>query len=321
MKMRLMCVLGVVMVGMVAHAQKVIVEGDGSSLKAQMELYSRWAKSEAQKAMYFSFADPEAWSNFSTEQFKDVYTEQLKEMFRVVNGELIQVKAWRIEDSLAFGFAPSAKLKNLQDAWQKVPQLYRVQVKRVLGQGLYLAHVSRDNSPLGGATAIVQFEQEGEPYAKGTVLEAYLLQMVLSEELKQLARGEIFSYTYKCVSDELGESVHPPTMKEMADAIKAGVRPLVLASTGAVDCNLCDGSGVDKEKLASAEAAARREAQSLGKRERAYDVLGKRTAKKNHTLGESKAFTAAKMKRNKPKCSNCGGDGKVTCKVFRTLVK
>ena len=320
MKMRLMCVLGVVMVAMVAHAQKVIVEGDGSSLKAQMELYSRWAKSEAQKAMYFSFADPEAWSNFSTEQFKDVYTEQLKEMYRMVNGELIQIKAWRIETPLASGLAPSAKLKNLQDAWQKVPQLYRVQVKRVLGQGLYLAHVSMDSKPVG-ITAIVQFEQEGEPYAKGTVLEAYLLQTVLPMELKQLARGEIFSYTYKCVSDELGESVHPPTMKEMATAIKKGLKPLILAPTGAVDCGVCDGTGVDKEKLASAEAAARREAQSLGKRERAYDVVGKRTAKKNHTLGESKAFTAAKMKRNKPKCSNCGGDGKVTCKVFRKIEK
>ena len=321
MKKCLMCVLGVVMVGMVTHAQKVIVEGDGSSLKAQMELYSRWAKSEAQKAMYFSFADPEVWSNFSTEQFKEIYTEQLKEMYRMVNGELIQIKAWRIEEPLVSGIAPSAKLKFLQDAWQKVPQLYRVQVKRVLGQGLYLAHVSMDSRPFGGATAIVQFEQEGEPYAKGTVLEAYLLQTVLPMELKQLARGEIFSYTYKCVSDELGESVHSPTMKEMADAIKAGVSPLVLAPTGAVDCDVCDGTGVDREKLASAEAAARREAQSLGKRERAYDVVGKRTAKKNHTLGESKAFTAAKMKRNKPKCPNCSGDGKVTCKVFRKIEK
>lgn len=303
---------------MVAQAQKVIIEGDGSSLEAQMELYSRWTTSEMLKAKYASYADPEAWSSFSPAQFKEIYNKQLKEMYRIVDGEMIQVKSWQIRTPLVNGAAPHPRLDFIKGAMEKVPQLYRVQIKRDLGQSVYLTHVSTDK--FAGATAIVQFDVGAGSYTKGTVLEAYLLQTALPEPLKALTRHEIYSYTYKCVSDELGASVHPPTMKEMATAIKEGLRPLILASTGELPCNECDGSGLDEEKIAAAETAAKREAQGLGKREKMY-VFGKRTAKKHHTLGESKAFTAAKMKRNKPKCQTCGGDGKVPCEVFRTLVK
>lgn len=305
---------------MVAQAQKVIIEGDGSSLEAQMELYSRWTTSETLKAKYASYAEPEAWSSFSSAQFKEIYNKQLKEMYRIVDGEMIQIKSWQIQAPLVGGIAPHPRLDFIKGAMEKVPQLYRVQIKRDLGQSVYLTHVSTDK--FASATAIVQFDVGAGPYTKGTVLEAYLLQTALSEPLKALTRHEIYSYTYKCVSDELGASVHPPTMKEMATAIKKGLKPLILASTGELPCDECDGSGFDEEKIAAAEAAAKREAQSLGRREKLYDDLtGKRIAKKHHTLGESKAFTAAKMKRNKPKCQSCGGDGKVPCEVFRTLVK
>lgn len=318
MKKCLMCVLGVVMVGMVAHAQKVIVEGDGSSLKAQMELYSRWTTSGTLKAKYASYADPGEWSSFSPAQFEEIYNEQLKEMYRIVDGEMIQIKSWQIQTPLFNGAAPHPRLDFIKGAMEKVPQLYRVQIKRDLGQGVYLTHVS--TGKFTGATAIVQFDVGAGPYTKGTVLEAYLLQTALPEPLKALTRHEIYSYTYKCVSDELGASVHPPTMKEMATAIKKGLKPLILAPTGELPCEVCEGSGVDEEKMAAAETAAKREAQGLGKREKMY-VFGKRNAKKHHTLGESKAFTVAKMKRNKPKCQSCGGDGKVPYEVFRTLVK
>ena len=321
MKTKLMMVLCgcIVLSAMVAQAQKVIIEGDGSSLKAQMDLYSRWTKSETLKAKYASYAEPEEWSSFSSAQFKEIYNEQLKEMYRIVDGEMIQIKSWQIQVPLYNGAAPLPRLDFIKGAMAKVPQLMRVQIKRVLGQGVYLTHVSTDKS--AGATAIVQFDVGAGPYTKGTVLEAYLLQTALPEPLKALTRHEIYSYTYKCVSDELGASVHTPTMKEMANAIKEGLRPLILASTGELPCDECDGSGLDEEKMAAAEAAAKREAQGLGKHEKMYDGLGRRTAKKRHTLGESKAFTAAKMKRNKPKCQTCGGDGKVPCEVFRTLAK
>ena len=308
----------VVLMSMGAHAQKVIIEGDGSSLKAQMDLYSRWTTSGTLKAKYASYADPGEWRSFSPAQFKEIYNEQLKEMYRIVDGEMIQIKSWQIQAPLVGGIAPHPRLDFIKGAMAKVPQLMRVQIKRVLGQGVYLTHVSTDK--FAGATAIVQFDEGVGPYTKGTVLEAYLQQTTLPEPLKALTRREIYSYTYKCVPDELGASVHTPTMKEMATAIKEGLRPLILASTGELPCNECDGSGLDEEKMAAAEAAAKREAQSLGKREKMY-VFGKRTAKKHHTLGESKAFTAAKMKRNKPKCQTCGGDGKVPCEVFRTLAK
>lgn len=304
---------------MVTHAQKVIIEGDGSSLKAQMELYSRWTTSGTLKAKYASYADPGEWSSFSSAQFKEIYNEQLKEMYRIVDGEMIQIKSWQIRAPLVGGIAPLPRLDFIKGAMTKVPQLYRVQIKRDLGQGIYLTHVSTDK--FAGATAIVQFGEGAGPYTKGSVLEAYLLQTTLPEPLKALTRHEIYSYTYKCVPDELGASVHTPTMKELANAIKEGLRPLILASTGELPCDECDGSGLDEEKMAAAEAAAKREAQGLGKREKMYDALGRRKAKKHHTLGESKAFTAAKMKRNKPKCQTCGGDGKVPCEVFRTLAK
>lgn len=320
MKKCLMCALCVVMGGMVAQAQKVIIEGDGSSLDAQMELYSRWTTSETLKAKYASYADPEAWSSFSPAQFKEIYNKQLKEMYRIVDGEMIQIKSWQIRAPLVGGIAPLPRLDFIKGAMEKVPQLYRVQIKRDLGQGIYLTHVSTDK--FTGATAIVQFDVGAGPYTKGTVLEAYLLQTALPEPLKALTRHEIYSYTYKCVSDELGASVHTPTMKEMATAIKKGLKPLILAPTGELPCEVCEGSGVDEEKMAAAEAAAKREAQSLGRREKLYDDLtGKRIATRHRILGESKAFTVAKMKRNKPKCQSCGGDGKVPYEVFRTLVK
>ena len=308
----------VILTSMVTHAQKVIIEGDGSSLKAQMDLYSRWTTSGTLKAKYASYADPEEWSSFSSAQFKEIYNEQLKEMYRIVDGEMIQIKSWQIRTPLSNGAAPHPRLDFVKGAMAKVPQLSRVQIKRDLGQGIYLTHVSTDK--FAGATAIVQFDEGVGPYMKGTVLEAYLQQTTLPEPLKALTRHEIYSYTYKCVPDELGASVHTPTMKEMATAIKEGLKPLILASTGELPCDECDGSGLDEEKMAAAEAAAKREVQGLGKREKMY-VFGKRNAKKHHTLGESKAFTAAKMKRNKPKCQTCGGDGKVPCEVFRTLAK
>ena len=315
-KMALCC--SVMMISLTAMAQKVIVEGDGSSVKAQMELYSRWTKSEAQKAQYASYAEPEPYSTFSTEQFKEIYEEQLKEMYRMVSGELIQVKAWRIEAPIVSGIAPKARLVSLQGVAEKVPQLFRVQIKRALGEGVYVAYLSTEQ-PVG-KTAIVRFEGEGPSYEKGTVLEAYLVVAALPDALKVLMRHEIYSATYKCVPDAVGETVHSPTMKELAYAIKTGLKPVVLAPTGSVSCETCDGSGVDAAKLAAAKAAAKREANQLGRKERTYDGLGKRTSKRNQ-LGESKAFTAAKMKRNKPKCEACKGDGRIACDVFRTLIK
>ena len=299
-------------------AQKVILDGNAtSSLKAQMELYSRWTKDEILKAQYASFAAPSPYSSFSTEQFKKIYDGQLKEMYRMVNGELLQIKQWKIQHVFA-NIAPKPQLETIHDAVVKLPVLCRVQVKQFLGNGLYLTSVSKERGiPI---TSVVQFNEQKEEYAVNTVLEAYLVQVKLAAELTSLTRGLIYSHSYQCVPDEIGESVHEPTLKEMATAIKKGLKPLVLVPTGTHSCSVCDGSGVDKQKLAAAEAAAKREVNQLGKRERTYDVLGKATTKRN-SLSESKSFTAAKLKRHKPPCQTCGGDGHLSHDVFQYLVK
>lgn len=298
--------------------QKVILDGNAtSSLKAQMELYSRWTKDEVLKAQYASFAEPQSYSSFSTAQFKEIYEEQLKGMYRMVNGELLQVKRWKIQHILV-NIAPRPQLETIDDTMERIPVLYRVQIKRFLGNGLYLASVS------GGrgipTTSVVQFDENGVEYTVNTVLEAYLVRTKLAAELNTLTRGAIYSYSYQCVPDEIGESVHEPTLKEMASAIKKGLKPLVLVPTGTHPCSVCGGSGVDKQKLAAAEAAAKREVNQLGKRERTYDLLGKATTKRN-SLSESKSFTAAKLKRHKPPCQTCGGDGHIPHDVFQYLAK
>lgn len=299
-------------------AQKVILEGgEGSSVKAQMELYSRWTKDEVLKAQYASFAEREPLSKFSNAQFKAIYEHQLKEMYRVVGGELIQVKEWQIK-AIAQTIAPRAKLVEMNSAKAKVPQLCRVQVKKFLGKGVYAANVSSLN---GAAIAsIVQFATEGDEYAAGTVLEAYLVQKKLAAEVASLTRGFIYAYTYECVADEIGQSVHEPTMKEMATAIKKGLKPLVMVPMGTRKCATCEGAGVDEAKIASADAAAKQGNNRLGKREVMYDGLGRREASRNK-LGDSKNFEAAKLKMKKPPCEVCEGDGKVPFEIFRLLTK
>jgi hypothetical protein len=196
--------------------------------------------------------------------------------------------------------------------------LYRVQVKRVLGSGLYEARVSRENgAPM---PSVVRFDANGDAYSVGTVLEAYLVPTALAAEVKSLTRGVIYAYAYQCVSDEMGKSVHVPTMKEMAGAIKKGVRPLVMVPTGTRKCATCEGSGVDEQKIASADTAAKQGLNRLGKREQMYNLGGQRTATRNK-LEDSKNFEAAKLKMKKPPCETCGGDGKIPCEVFRLLAK
>ncbi|MBQ9693150.1 MAG: hypothetical protein IJV69_00120 [Kiritimatiellae bacterium] len=316
-KLSLLCVL----ITSFGYAQKVIVEGDGSSLMAQMEFYARQTKDVGLKAQYFSYAETDEWSDFSAAQFKSIYETQLKKMYIVMDGQLTQIKKWHYHHPIVAAIAPKARLVEIEGVGAKIPKKYRVEIRSVLGAGNYIANVSEDNGYVG-RNYVVQFGENATSYTKGTVLDAYLLRTDFTEALRDSVRGMIVGGVYKLVPDEMGDSIHPPTLKEMANAIKGGLKPKVLAPVGRKPCTTCEGSGVDKAKLAAAEAAADREATAaLGKREDVYDVLGRRTTHRQTLRGDSKAFTAAKLRRNKPKCQSCGGDGYVNYDLFRILVR
>jgi hypothetical protein len=68
-----------------------------------------------------------------------------------------------------------------------------------------------------------------------------------------------------------------------------------MVPTGGIICTTCEGS-VDKQKIAAAEAVAKRKADQLCSSEKMYDPRGKRNTKTNR-LGGAKAFTAAKPTR------------------------
>ena len=314
----------IVLSAMVAHAQKVIVEGDGSLLKSQMELYAQDIDEPQLKAKYLSYGDPKEWKTFSPAQFKEIYNKQLKDMYRIVDGKIVQFKAWKLAGSnLTINgkkIYREPSMEVIENAIKQVPQLCRVQIQAAFEQGFYEAKVSNDN--IFPSVAAVKFDEGMGPYEVGTVLEAYLLQVTFSNEERRLFKNKYFFKHYKCVPDSIATRVRPPTMKEMVTAVKQnGLKPLVLVPNGTTECKACDGTGIDQEKIDAAEAAAKQESQSLGKREKMYDAFGNRTAKKHRTLGDSKSFTAARLKRNKPKCQTCGGDGKAPCEIFRTLAK
>lgn len=318
MKTAVLLWIGLFPVGMMA--QKIILDGEGAALEAQMELYSRRTNSAAMKQQYASYATREDYTDFSAVQFKEIYEKQLKAMFLMVGGKLIQVKEWRYREPLSYSVAPRARLEPIENLPVPIPEKYRVQVKTPLGNGCYLAKVSKGRQGNLYKGLVVFEGANAANYRPDAVLEAYLIK-INPLEVTGITLPEPVAIAWKCVPDEMGDSVHPPTLQEMAAAMKSGrVAPIVLVPEGDLPCEMCAATGIDQAKIDAAAAAAKAESRRLGKSRRTYDLFGKATVKRND-LGESKAFTAAKLKRNKPKCQTCGGDGKVPCEVFRRLIQ
>lgn len=246
--LRAVSLLCIITIALYSSAQKVIIEGDGTtstSIKAKMELYSRQTTNKAKKALYASFAEPKELRSYSLKLFKAIYDEQLKEMFTVVNGEIIQVKKWEINARYS-GDTPSIRLEPILSAREKVPYLHRVQIKQVLKNNTYIAYL--DSERIG---VLVTFPNVEKSYTKGTVLEAYLLQKPMINELAesliddesedQSKDTSIHTYSsyYECISDEIGNSVRPPTTREILQAIRQGIRPIVKIVAQEINCPNC----------------------------------------------------------------------------------
>lgn len=206
------------------------------------------------RELYESFEHPEFYSNVSAKQFRQIYEEQIKEMYLIDgNNQWIEVSNW-IPSNGKYKIASS---RTRQD----MPTRYQIEVHGRKDEKTVRAFIRTGKSERRTDAFIVFPEDIPLP----SVAEKGLYYL-LFKETDYIRQELVDSYgnvrnerykdvpVYEVVPKEIAEAYRQPTLQDAMKAFKEGKTFFVKIKQKAKKCTMCEGTGVVRKEQNEREA-------------------------------------------------------------------